>query len=240
MPGGVIGGPLEAHEPFVGVVNRHERFIDDITGQPLNPKLCWSARRMEIDNFRSKGVWDMRRVQEAWSRTGRPLISVRRAEVNNDDDEHPNYRSRLVAREIRMAGEDSIRASIPPLEFLRMVLSYAVTDLPDKPRTFRVPKSPHRCQVLALDISQVYFNAVTRDDEPTCVELPPEVGAAAVTCALLKRHMYGTQRADDGWQSEYSGTLRGLGFALGAASACVFRHKERQLVCSVHGDDFTA
>ena len=47
-----------------------------------------------------------------------------------------------------------------------------------------------------------------------------------------------TQRAADGWQSEYSGTLCGIGFIQGAASACVLRHKQRQLVCSVHGDDF--
>ena len=50
--------PLEARDPFVGVVNRHERFIDDITGQPLNPELCRSARRKEIDDFRSKGGQD--------------------------------------------------------------------------------------------------------------------------------------------------------------------------------------
>ena len=119
-----------------------------------------------------------------------------------------------------------------------MVLSYAVTLFPNEPRKIRDAKSPHRCQVLATNISRAYFNAVTRDDEPTYVEIPPGVGAAAGTCALHKKHMYGTQRAADGWQSEYSGALRGPGFAQGAASACVFRHKERQLVCSVHGDDF--
>ena len=161
MPGGVFGGPLEEHDPLIGVVNRHERFIDDITGQPLNPELCRIARRKEIDYFRSRGVWDMRRVQEAWSKTGRPPINVRWVEVNKGDDEHPNYRSRLVAREIRMAGEDSISAPTPTLESLRRVLSYAVTDVPDEPRKVRDPKSPHRCQVLAVDISRAYFNAVT-------------------------------------------------------------------------------
>ena len=30
-----------------------------------------------------------------------------------------------------------------------------------------------------------------------------------------------------------------LGFRQGVASPCVFWHKERSLVCSVHGDDFT-
>ena len=49
-----------------------------------------------------------------------PPISVRCVEVNKGDDEHPKIRSRLVAREIRMAGEDEIFAPTPPLESLRM------------------------------------------------------------------------------------------------------------------------
>ena len=52
--------------------------------------------------------------------------------------------------------------------------------------------------------------------------------------------MYGTRRAAEGWQEEYSSFLRGLGFVQGSASACVFRHPERHVVVSVHGDDFTA
>ena len=51
--------------------------------------------------------------------------------------------------------------------------------------------------------------------------------------------MYGTRRAADGWQSEYSGALIELGFSQGTSSACVFRHAERHIMVSVHGDDFT-
>ena len=101
---------------FAAGVNRHERFVDDITGQPLDPELCRIARKKELDYFHSKGVWDMRRISEAWAKTGRPPITVRWVEVNKGDDEAPNYRSRLVAREIRMAGEDAIFAPTPPLE----------------------------------------------------------------------------------------------------------------------------
>ena len=50
---------------------------------------------------------------------------------------------------------------------LRMVLSYDVAGFLDEPRKVRDPKAPHRCQVLAIDISRAYFNAVTLDDEPT-------------------------------------------------------------------------
>ena len=57
-------------------------------------------------------------------------------------------------------------------------------------------------------------------------------------CALLKRHMYGTRRAADGWQSEYSGSLIEFGFVQSTSSACVFTHVDRQIMVSVHGDDF--
>ena len=103
-----------------------------------------------------------------------------------------------------------------------MVLSYATTDFPNEPKKIYDPMFPHRMQVLAIDISRAYFNAVTPEDEPTFVEFPPEFGAPLGMCGLLERHMYGTRRAADVWQSEYSGTLRDLGFAQGAASACVF------------------
>ena len=58
-------------------------------------------------------------------------------------------------------------------------------------------------------------------------------------CGLLRRHMYGTRRAAEGWQDEYSSTLGELGFIQGVASACVFSHPQRQIMVSVHGDDFT-
>ena len=118
-PGGAVirkrdGGEPYGFDPFVGMVNRHERFVDDITGQPLNPGLCRIARQKELDYFVSKGVWDMRSVQEARAKMGKPPISVRWVEVNKGDDENPNYRSRLVAREIRMVGEDALFAPTLP------------------------------------------------------------------------------------------------------------------------------
>ena len=77
-----------------------ERFVDDLTGLPLPPDLCRAARQKELDYFKSKGVWETRSVYEARRRMGKSPISVRWVEVNKGDDENPNIRSRLVAREI--------------------------------------------------------------------------------------------------------------------------------------------
>ena len=79
------------------------------------------------------------------------------------------------------------------------------------------------------------------DKDPTYVELPDEdPDRARGMCGRLRVHMYGTRAAADGWHSEYTGLLESLGFVRGDASACVFRHRERNLVTSVHGDDFTS
>ena len=51
--------------------------------------------------------------------------------------------------------------------------------------------------------------------------------------------MYGTRPAADGWYCECSESVEASGFVRGESSACVFRHPEKNLVASVHGDDFT-
>ena len=98
-----------------------------------------------------------------------------------------------------------------------------------------------RTQVSFVDISRAYFNAPTDPNDPTYVALPKEDGDHGKDlCGLLMRHMYGTQKAAEGWQSEYSNTLIELGFSQGVACPCIFHHAERDIVCTVHGDDFTA
>jgi hypothetical protein len=106
-----------------------DRYVDDLTGLPLPPDLCKAARRKELEYFKSKGVWEMRTINEARMKMGRRPISVRWVETNKGDDEHPNIRSRLVAREIRAPGQDAIFAPTRPLESLRMILAMASTAL---------------------------------------------------------------------------------------------------------------
>ena len=215
-------------------------FVDDLTVQPLPPSLCRQARQEELEYFRTKGVWELRRVAEALQRTGRRPISVRWVEVNKGDSENPKIRSRLVAREIRGPGQEACFAPTPPLESLRMVLSCAVSDIQGQSPKSWDKKSESRMQLLLLDISRAYFNAKTDPEKPTYVQLPDEIGAPPGTCALLRKHMYGTQRAAEGWQDECSASLLAMGFTQGTASACVFSHPQLDILLSVHGDDFTA
>ena len=52
--------------------------------------------------------------------------------------------------------------------------------------------------------------------------------------------MYGTRSAAAGWQEKYSTTLIKLGFVQGLDVSSVFRHEDRQIMCTVHGGDFTS
>ena len=170
--------------------------------------------------------------------TGKPPITVRWVDVNKGDNQCPNIRSRLVARQIRQAGEDAIFAPTPPLEALRSVLSLATTDFEGRPQHVRDGNSERRTQISAVDISRAYFNAATDEDKPTYVALPQEDPDHQSKCSLLRKHMYGTRAAADGWQQEYSGFLKGIGFQQGEACPCLFVHIGRGLAVSVHGDDF--
>ena len=42
-----------------------------------------------------------------------------------------------------------------------------------------------------------------------------------------------------GWEAFLAAELRKLGFVQGLSSPCCFHHREKQLRCVVHGDDFT-
>ena len=103
------------------------------------------------------------------------------------------------------------------------------------------PRSPKRMQISFVDIARAYFNAKIAKGEDTYVALPPEDNDHTTMCAKLLRHMYGTRAAADGWQEAYPSFLvETLGFLQVLSSLCVFRHPSRQLIVSVHGDDFTS
>ena len=66
-------------------------------------------------------------VSECHKRTGKAPISVRWIDINGGDEEKPNYRSRLVAREINIHKREDLFAAIPPLVTLKLIISIAAS-----------------------------------------------------------------------------------------------------------------
>ena len=52
-------------DAILAAAMKQDKFVDDTTGQPLLPELCREARKLEVDYFKSKGVWELRPVSEA-------------------------------------------------------------------------------------------------------------------------------------------------------------------------------
>ena len=91
-----------------------------------------AARAEEMSLFKKLGVY--RRVPRAMiKQVGGKIVTVEWLD-NRGDRVASNYRSRLLAREYNDSNDDTLYASTPPLEALRMRVSHASTIDPDKPQ----------------------------------------------------------------------------------------------------------
>ncbi len=147
-----------------------------------------------------------------------------------------------MARQIKALDKSgqNFFAPAPPLEALRTVLSLAVSTIGNHKPDLD-PMSSKRSQISIIDIKRAYFNAkVDPRDPPMYVQLPPEDPDSETMCAQTLRHMYGTRPAADGWQEEYSTFLVSIGFRQGDACPNAFRHPEKGIAMSVHGDGVTS
>ena len=52
---------------------QNDRFVDANTGLPPDEDFCRAARKKDIDNFKSRNVWEIRTYNEAQARMGRAL-----------------------------------------------------------------------------------------------------------------------------------------------------------------------
>ena len=75
---------------------------------------------------------------------------------------------------------------------------------------------------------------------PTFVEIPIEYRNEGdeKMVGRLELSLYGTRDAARNWSEEYTTSLKQWGFHVGRSSPCNFRHKERDITMTVHGDDF--
>ena len=74
-------------------------------------------------------------------------------------------------------------------------------------KSCRDKSSEDRTQILILDIARAYFNAKIDEGQHTYIALPPGDPDSGVLCVELRRHMYGTRAAADGWQGSIRARL---------------------------------
>ena len=59
--------------------------------------------------------------------TGTPPLGGRCVDIDKGDDNTPDVRCRYVAKDLALVNSDEFFAAVPPLEALRMILSYVAT-----------------------------------------------------------------------------------------------------------------
>jgi len=144
----------------------------------------------------------------------------------------------MVGKEFNDSELDGLFAATPPLEALRLLLSWAATDgsaHPGGSGQGRMQKS-----LLIADVSRAFFEAPAKRD--LCVELPEEALAAGETAqeivGKLKASLYGTRDASMNWQEEVAKCMTQWGFKTCKFNPCLYMHAGREMMCLVHGDDF--
>ena len=123
------------------------RAWDDVSGLALDPNEVKLARKKEIEFFRERGVYKKVPVEECWKVTGKAPVTVRWIDINKGDAKNPQYRSRLVAREIKRDNRPDLFAATPPLEAMRSIISIAATKF----------KRNKNQKLMLCDISRAYF-----------------------------------------------------------------------------------
>ena len=134
--------------------------------------------------------------------------------MNKGDGSDPDYRSRLVAKEIKTDKRQDLFAATPPIEALRILMSMAVTQ--------GIGYSDRResgMNIDVIDFKRAYLSVKTSRD--IIVQLPDEDYEPGM-CAKLNKAMYGTRDAAYIWEDEYMGLMRSIGLAPGVSPPCIF------------------
>ena len=165
-------------------------------------------------------------------------ITTRWVDINKGDEEDPNYRSRLVARELNKGKTmwTTFFAAMPPLSALKALMVIAMANSwIDCNGKFIQPAYVQL--ILIVDVKRAHFRSpATRELH---VVLPEEAGCPEGYVAKLLQSMYGTTDAAQNWEFEYTRVyVEVLGFVQGKSNPCVFYHPKKKIRSEVHGDDF--
>ena len=100
-----------------------EEVWDDVSGTQFDPKAARTARIEEVECIHKMNLYTKVPAAECRNKTGKAHIFVRWIDVSKGDVERPNYRSRLVAREINTHKREDLFAATFPLGALKFILA---------------------------------------------------------------------------------------------------------------------
>ena len=231
-PDGTDNEPTEELQPIFEEVNEHGGpYYDSVTGMALDPASVQAARKEEMKWVLKQDLYEVVDEEMCYQETGRGPIGLKWVDRNKGDQKSPNFRSRLVVREIKKASsplpEHESFSAMPPLEALKALCSLLVS--------YKKSRFGKPLKMKILDISRAHFYGTSRRrvfcNLPEGEEIPGK-------CALLKKSMYGTMDAASIWQETYTNLLADHDIKAGLAWPSIFYHEASDSRILCHGDDF--
>ena len=143
-------------------------YWDQVSNKRLDKEEVEKARLDEIKGLYQYGVYDKVREEECWEHTGKAPIRVRWIDINKGDEKNKEYRSRLVAQEIKRDNREDLFAATPHLEAKKLLFSLAITEGIGYERG----KREEGMKLDFIDVRKAYFHADARRE--VYVELPKE------------------------------------------------------------------
>lgn len=181
-----------------------------------------------MDFPRNMGVYTKVHKDMA-KKDGCKTISARWIDTNKGDTDNPNFRSRLVGREIKTDSSLDLFSATPPLEVMKFLMSECAQSQDDK-------RGPMR--LATIDIKRAYFYAPAQRSVYISIPVEDKMPGDENMVGKLNLGLLWTRDAAHNWASEYSGLLKKLGFVKCVASPCNCSQPERNTKLTVHGDDF--
>ena len=78
------------------------KFRGDVNGGFLKPELAKAAHLTECEWVKKQHAWDIVLRRQSFEWAGRPPIPSRWVDTNKDDQVNPSYRSRTLARDMKV------------------------------------------------------------------------------------------------------------------------------------------
>ena len=121
---------IQQEEKVLGIyyVDSYGQCFDEMTHKQLPKEGVIKARVEEMVQVYKHKLYTKVPIEECLQEIGKKPIQVRWIDINKGDEDNPDYRSRLVAKEIKTDNRLDLFAATPPLEAKKLVFSQAVTE----------------------------------------------------------------------------------------------------------------
>ena len=98
-------------ESWTFSVDKEGNYWDETSGRKLDTEEVQRARLEEINQIHEHKVYTKVPIEQCWTETGKGPIRVRWLDINKGDEVNREYRSRLVAMEIKRDKRDDLFAA---------------------------------------------------------------------------------------------------------------------------------